>query len=1355
MQPNVSDISMENRMPSLNQGSWRLVPAALAVAALAFGASVPVRAQVVTWSGDVSPTFTPAPIVDLTGQRIFLGFTNGGSGTQGALSVTAGGSLTAAQIVPGTGGLGVGFVTVDGNGSVIHLTGGAAFNGLDIGSWGTGTVTVSNGGLISCASTLACAFNTIGNAAGSTGTLAINGGSVIGLGPLTVGAGTLLAGFGTPGASTSGTLTITNGGTLASTGYNSVANNSGQTGVVTGNVTIDGAGSSWSITRDLANGGGQAFLALAPTANALANVTVSNGGNLTVTGSRSNPATDNSLPGITMSSAAGATSTMTVTTGGSVRIGGDTGVLIVGGSSSANSAGANATLNITAGGTVAGTGPNGLSYAVIGRNQATGTINVSGVGSQLVIAGVGGTNTQGTDGFGALLDVGRNQGFGGGNGTLNVTAGGSVLISDNGQASGATALRIARGADSTGSVTVSGPGSSIVVSSTGGGAAFPHVLVGHGGTGQLTISNGGSVSIQGPGERDFIVGGNSTGSGTLNVTSGGQINASWFAIGNNGGSGVATINAASVNLDGTVDNFGSPIGAGVRVGRGVGSSGVLNLQNGAAINIDNSISSSSIALGGTGALPGGTGTLNMSGGSAINFTGSATGAFLQVGGPSGTGFMTMTGNSIVNMGATGSVRVGSPAASTGTLTIGAGSKIFADNGGIGGNSDTVTAGTGSVVVTGAGSLLSLSGDSGFLSVGRSGTGSLSVTNQGTVAATILNVGRAAGGFGTLSVDNAVIALSGQQTTGTLSGAGMAIGNRGGTGAVTVTNGSQINITNLGSSGAGLSLGGTAPNPLGNGTLSVSGGSTITVSAAPGLATFQVGRDGTGTAGFSGASSINLGDGNVYVGLLAGSAGTLTLSGGSTLSAGNVYIGGASDTVPGGTGVVAVTGAGSALTASGSSGFISVGHNGTGTLAIANQGTVSGTVMSVGRAGGGVGSLSVDNAVLNLSGQQTTGSLFGAALAIGNLGGTGSASITNGSVVTISNPGSAGAGLQVGGSPSSPLGTGTLTMSNSLLSVIAAAPVVPVPGQVPIPGLATVTIGHDGNGTATLANSTLQVGNLKTLQDGAATVNGADGSLIIAGQAGSTGLLSLNAGSVVKAGYIGIGVSQRGDGVTQFNGGAGHLILNDSILNTGTLEIGAQGILSGANGTVHASDAVIVGGILSPGNSPARIVIDCNLSFLAGSRLILDILDDGSGGYDVDHLILGPNAVFDFANVQVEFKFLGDTDPNAFLASGLFTLDTFLGFGDHENYVPLAGATGQAWSDLFTADQFVATSETYTFNSFAFTPPGAGGAGGGANFSVAAIPEPSTWAMMALGLLFLSMLAQRRRRPMTSTGHACS
>ncbi len=58
---------------------------------------------------------------------------------------------------------------------------------------------------------------------------------------------------------------------------------------------------------------------------------------------------------------------------------------------------------------------------------------------------------------------------------------------------------------SSGTVTVSGVGSSITVSSTGAGTATPLINVGNGGDGQMTISDGATVSILGSGERNFTV----------------------------------------------------------------------------------------------------------------------------------------------------------------------------------------------------------------------------------------------------------------------------------------------------------------------------------------------------------------------------------------------------------------------------------------------------------------------------------------------------------------------------------------------------------------------------------------------------------------------------------------------------------------------------------------------------------------------------------------------------------------------------------------------------------------------------------------------------------------------------------
>ena len=160
-------------------------------------------------------------------------------------------------------------------------------------------------------------------------------------------------------------------------------------------------------------------------------------------------------------------------------------------------------------------------------------------------------------------------------------------------------------------------------------------------------------------------------------------------------------------------------------------------------------------------------------------------------------------------------------------------------------------------------------------------------------------------IGFLTMDNGTLEMSGQQTGNILAGASLSIGNRGGTGVASLANGSRVTITNLGTSGASLNLGGTGPNPLGNGTLSMTGASRIDVVAASGLATMSVGRDGTGVAVLDQRSSIDVGNGSVYLGRTATGVGVVALKGASTLSAGYVGIG-ATPGVDTGTGVLLVS-----------------------------------------------------------------------------------------------------------------------------------------------------------------------------------------------------------------------------------------------------------------------------------------------------------------------------------------------------------------------------------------------------------------------------------------------------------------
>src|SRR5205807_1940623 len=116
-------------------------------------------------------------------------------------------------------------------------------------------------------------------------------------------------------------------------------------------------------------------------------------------------------------------------------------------------------------------------------------------------------------------------------------------------------------------------------------------------------------------------------------------------------------------------------------------------------------------------------------------------------------------------------------------------------------------------------------------------------------------------------------------------------------------------------------------------------------------------------------------------------GALTISGGGTLSAsGPVQLG----VNTGASGMVAVTGAGSSLTESGT--LVVVGQNGTGSLFVSNGGAVSSTGASVGDLAGSNGTLTVTGA-----GSTLTSTGVGNQVIIGNSG-TGSLQIASGGVV---------------------------------------------------------------------------------------------------------------------------------------------------------------------------------------------------------------------------------------------------------------------------------------------------------------------------------------------------------------------
>jgi len=611
-----------------------------------------------------------------------------------------------------------------------------------------------------------------------------------------------------------------------------------------------------------------------------------------------------------------------------------------------------------------------------------------------------------------------------------------------------------------------------------------------------------------------------------------------------------------------------------------------------------------------------------------------------------------------------------------------------------------------MLVSGAGSRLHFVGQSGILIVGQSlGTATLELRNGGVAEGMFYTgVGRN-GSSGTLLVDGSGSLLRIDNTAtasaNTVTGAAvMEIGRNGGNGTVTVSNGGRVEVLTTTGTTNGTSI--TLARDVNSaGTLNIAGGSVVllrsTTSAAGTAAESSnpvvlVGRDGSGFLNISGGGQL----------LLEGGAVSTPTNRRSTA----LYIGGRGDALVGGRGIAIVSGVGSEVRVTGQDTFIGVGigPQSSGQLTVSNQGLVSGLGMAVGRSGG-VGVLKVDGGTLSFSGQQTAGNQSGAFFVVGSGGtGVGVASLSNGSLVTLTNPGSAGAGVSIGGSGAFPGGEGSLTLQGgSRIEVYTQ------------PGLNSFAVGREGSGFLRLR--------------GASSIDLVDGVMQVGRSAGSDGTVIASEGSSITAGWLGVGARKTATG--DEDGGTGTFVLIDSTLNATDIVIGTNGFLGG-RGTINGN--VVNRGIFAPGLSPGTMEITGSFVAAAGSRLILEVESDGNGGFNTDQVIFGAGQALDLTHLNVEFRFLGATDPNAFRASGGgtgFGVDSFFQLRQGD------GSTSGLDRASFATASFSATAVAYTISNFSFS------AAQGASFTATPVPEPGSAAMLFAGLAALGWLVKRR------------
>lgn len=630
--------------------------------------------------------------------------------------------------------------------------------------------------------------------------------------------------------------------------------------------------------------------------------------------------------------------------------------------------------------------------------------------------------------------------------------------------------------------------------------------------------------------------------------------------------------------------------------------------------------------------------------------------------------------------------------------------------------------------------------SAFINIGRDGVGTLNATNsvvtiQADTESASLGMGGPGlassgsgapapqpGAQGIATFDNSSLLINSDSTTGGF--AVLNVGRRatGATSTLNVVNGSTVIVRNDNAAEQ------TSINIGRSGTTGVMNVDASSVTVGDFL---NVGRDGgTGTLNLTNGAVINntAGLGLTRTGR-GGGNGDINIRSGSVLNANLFQIG----RDAGGSGTVTVADSGSALAITDT---LLVGLSGTGTLNIGDgPGSTTGLINAhtavVGSNFGSTGEVNLSGAgasmnLIGLAPGSTPGATDGAVLLVGSRG-TGTVNVTNGANITIS-PGAAtrgglGGGLQIGGSATSPTGTG-----NGTLNIDGAGSVVALNG-------AFGQIGRDGTGVLNVTNggsfistaSNVDVIGRKATGDGTVNVTGA-------GSTWTSNRIHVGTDTnVVTAALTGAG------GAATLNVADGGSVSANEILVAG------QGRLTGGGGTIAGDvtigNAAIGGGLLAAGNSPGLMSVSGNLSLLGGSTMEIElggtVFDSGIPQFDYDRVDVADNALTAAAEGTVTID-----------AGAIFDIDFFGAF---------TAGLGDTF-DILVADDIDSTSLT----SLIFNFTGAALATGldwdvgivslGTNrealqLSVIAgqveVPSPGMGILFGLGVAGLALVRRRR------------
>ena len=701
-------------------------------------------------------------------------------------------------------------------------------------------------------------------------------------------------------------------------------------------------------------------------------------------------------------------------------------------------------------------------------------------------------------------------------------------------------------------------------------------------------------------------------------------------------------------------------------------------------------STTSVLLGGSVSAGAGTVNVGTSGDGVVNVS---NGSFFD-GGNLVVGLFGNAGSVTFSGGSTGAfshldVDASSVAGTSGVLSIQSGSIVT------GTTLDIATNGfanDGTVLITGAGSTLTVTGSGGTtINIGAfaNSTGTLHVNSNGTfnsgLGLTIVHP------TGTIDIDSAFyhsqgnLRIDGGKLTRNIPGV---LSLNAGT-TLTVQNGGDVIIDGAftNNSASTITVTGAGSIFTTNSTLSVNGGSTLGIllggDVSSGAGTIRIGTsgngavtvDGAGSTLVSGAALIGLNGSagslifaNASAGALeaisvndsggAGTSGLLQIQSGAVVTGTSLVL---SDGLNASTGTVTITGAGSALTLNGAStATVGAASTSTGTLNVNSNGTFnSSTGLTTVNATGTIaiaGGTYNANGSLTLNGGQLTRDAAGVfALDAGRTfrvqaGGdavfTGGFANSTASTMVVTGAGST---LTTGGGALDIHGSSTLSVG--------------LGGSVSTGG-GNVTVGaFGGNGTmvvggagANLSGNTLNVG-LNGNTGSLTFLSGGSGDFGVvrvaaSGVAGTVGTLSIQTGATVTGTSLAVASSPAATTGTIIISGAGSALTLDSALSS------TIGAISGSSATLTVEN----GGTFttSTGRTTVNATGDLNINnggtmIVRGDMTIHSALEISAGGTVIlsEDAPLAP-AAFQFAEAEVGMSSnldLGTWKDGAFASAG--------------------------------------------------------------------------------------------------------